>query len=110
MLAEDVPQFDSASRVLLFAPHPDDEALACGVTLQRAVRSGALICVVYATDGDNNPWPQRLIERKWRLDATDRKRWGQSRRAEALSALEVLASRRQKFNSSAFLIKASRIC
>ena len=39
MFAEDIPQFDSASRVLLVAPHPDDEALACGVTLQRAVRA-----------------------------------------------------------------------
>jgi LmbE family N-acetylglucosaminyl deacetylase len=75
---------------MLFAPHPDDESLACSVLLQRAVRAGAAIRVVYATDGDDNPWPQRVLERKWRLNATDRKRWGRLRRTEALAALRVL--------------------
>jgi LmbE family N-acetylglucosaminyl deacetylase len=84
---------DSDSQLLLIAPHPDDESLGCGVVLQRAVRAGAAIRVVYATDGEDNPWPHRLIERKWRLSADDRKRWGQTRRAEALAALNVLGVR-----------------
>ena len=75
---------------MLIAPHPDDEALACSVILQRAVRAGAAIRIVYVTDGDDNPWPQRALERKWRLSASDRKRWGKLRRAEALAALRVL--------------------
>jgi LmbE family N-acetylglucosaminyl deacetylase len=75
---------------MLIAPHPDDEALACSVILQQAVRAGAAIRIVYVTDGDNNPWPQRVIERRWRLSAADRKRWGKLRRAEALAALRVL--------------------
>ena len=75
---------------MLIAPHPDDEALACSVILQQAVRAGAAIRVVYVTDGDNNPWPQRALERRWRLSASDRKRWGKLRRAEALAALRVL--------------------
>jgi LmbE family N-acetylglucosaminyl deacetylase len=81
---------DSESRLMLIAPHPDDEALACSIILQRAVRAGAAICVVYATDGDDNPWPQRVLERKWRLTPADRYRWGKLRRSEALSALRVL--------------------
>ena len=84
------PVFDSDSRLLLIAPHPDDETLGCGIVLQRAVRAGAAIHVVYATDGDNNPWPQRWIDKKWRLNASDRERWGKLRRAEALAALKVL--------------------
>jgi LmbE family N-acetylglucosaminyl deacetylase len=75
---------------MLFAPHPDDESLACSILLQRAVRARAAIRVVYATDGDDNPWPQRVLERKWRLNATDRRRWGRLRRTEALAALRVL--------------------
>jgi LmbE family N-acetylglucosaminyl deacetylase len=94
ILLEDLPvsapTFTARSRLILFAPHPDDESLACGVMLQRAVRAGAAIRVVYATDGDDNPWPQRVLERKWRLDATDRRRWGRLRRSEALAALRVL--------------------
>src|SRR5262249_3493067 len=33
---------------------------------------------------------QRFLERKWRLDEQDRKRWGQLRRSEYLSSLRVL--------------------
>jgi LmbE family N-acetylglucosaminyl deacetylase len=89
-LAVPVPAFTSCSRLLLFAPHPDDESLACSILLQRAVRAGAMVRVVYVTDGDDNPWPQRVLERKWRLSATDRRRWGRLRRTEALAALRVL--------------------
>jgi LmbE family N-acetylglucosaminyl deacetylase len=42
------------------------------------------------TDGDNNPWPQRWIEKRWRIGAADRARWGARRREEALAALQVL--------------------
>ena len=89
-LAVLVPDFTSRSRLLLFAPHPDDESLACSILLQRALRAGAAVRVVYVTDGDDNPWPQRVLERKWRLNATDRRRWGRLRRTEALAALRVL--------------------
>ena len=89
-LAVPVPAFTSRSRLLLFAPHPDDESLACSILLQRAVRAGAMVRVIYVTDGDDNPWPQRVLERKWRLNATDRRRWGRLRRTEALAALRVL--------------------
>ncbi|HEY2103913.1 MAG TPA: PIG-L family deacetylase [Chthoniobacterales bacterium] len=78
---------------MLFAPHPDDESLACGLVIQRAVAAGAAVRVVYVTDGENNPWPQRVLERKWRLNAEDRKQWGKLRRVEALAALNVLGVR-----------------
>src|SRR5438093_10493674 len=84
------PAFNSDSRLMMFAPHPDDESLACSILLQRAVRAGATVRVVYVTDGDDNPWPQRLLERKWRLNAADRRRWRRLRRTEALAALRVL--------------------
>ena len=84
------PNFTRDSRLLLIAPHPDDESLACSVVLQRAVRSGAAVRVIYATDGEDNPWPQRFLNRKWRLDNDDRLRWGKIRRTEALAALQVL--------------------
>lgn len=75
---------------MLIAAHPDDESLACSVVLQRAVRAGAGIRVIYLTDGENNPWTQRVLERKWRLTRNDRRRWGLLRRAEAIAALDVL--------------------
>jgi GT2 family glycosyltransferase/LmbE family N-acetylglucosaminyl deacetylase len=85
-----VPALNPCSRLMIFAPHPDDEALACSIILQHAVRAAAAIRVVYATDGENNPWPQRVLECKWRLNGPDRGRWGKLRRVEALGALQVL--------------------
>lgn len=84
---------DPDSRFMIIAPHPDDESLAAGVLIQRAVAAGAAVRVVYLTDGDDNPWPQRAIERKWRVTIDDRKRWGRKRRREAIAALETLGLR-----------------
>lgn len=77
-------------RLLILAVHPDDETLATGGLIQQALAAGAEVRVVFVTDGDNNPWPQRYIERRWRIDHTDRARWGQIRRQEALAALAIL--------------------
>jgi len=43
-------------RILVLAPHPDDEALACGGVLQRAVDMRLPVRVVFFTYGDNNQW------------------------------------------------------
>jgi GlcNAc-PI de-N-acetylase len=32
---------------MVFAPHPDDESLACSIPLQRAARAEAAVSVVY---------------------------------------------------------------
>jgi LmbE family N-acetylglucosaminyl deacetylase len=80
----------SKDRLLILAPHPDDESLATGGLIQRAVKAGAKVRVLFATDGDNNPWPQRFLERKLQISFTDRARWGRRRRREALAALELL--------------------
>lgn len=85
-----LPLLTSRSRVMLFAPHPDDESLATGVYLQRAVACGAAVRVVYATDGERNCWPQRVLEHKVRIREMDRRRWGARRQAEALAALQIL--------------------
>src|SRR5207248_3536639 len=85
-----VPALNEQSKLLLILPHPDDESLAFSIILQRAARAGAAIRVVYATDGDNNPWPQRVLQRKWRLTLSDHAKWGQFRRREALDALTIL--------------------
>ena len=82
--------FRAADRLLVFAPHPDDETLATGELIQLALAAGAEVRVVFATDGDNNPWPQRWAERRWRIGAAERERWGKRRRGEALAALARL--------------------
>lgn len=79
-----------ADRLLLLAPHPDDETLAAGGLLHLAARCGAAVRVLYVTRGENNPWAQRVGERRLRVGPGDRIRWGEKRWAEALSALARL--------------------
>jgi LmbE family N-acetylglucosaminyl deacetylase len=77
-------------RITILAPHPDDESLATGGLIQRAVAEGAEVRVIFASDGENNPWPQRYLERRWNIGQPDRERWGNRRREEALAALRCL--------------------
>ncbi len=84
------PSFSANDRLLVFAPHPDDETLAAGELIQVAHAAGASVRVVFVTDGDNNPWPQRWLERRWRIGDVERARWGARRRGEAGEALSRL--------------------
>lgn len=85
-------RFAQRDRLLVVAPHPDDETLACGELIQSALAAGAAVRVVFATDGDDNPWPQRWIEKRWHIGARERQRWGARRREEASRALQVLGA------------------
>lgn len=85
-----VLEFNSRDRVLVFAPHPDDEVLATGGLIQHALAASAKLRVIVATDGDNNPWPQRWAEKRWDIDVEARARWGARRRKEAVAALYCL--------------------
>lgn len=80
----------AGANVLLVAPHPDDESLAMGGLLQHALRRHAMVTVVQLTNGDNNPWPQRVLERRLRIAAADRRRWGERRTREMHAALHKL--------------------
>jgi LmbE family N-acetylglucosaminyl deacetylase len=83
-------QLSSTDRVLVLAPHPDDETLAAGDLIRAALAAGCALRVAFATDGDNNPWPQRWLERRWKIGVRERARWGARRRGEARAALERL--------------------
>lgn len=82
--------FRARDRVLLIAPHPDDESIATGGLVQVVLDTGAALRVLVLTDGDNNPWPQRWLEKRWRIGAADRARWGARRRLEAMAAMRIL--------------------
>lgn len=82
----------SLQRLLVIAPHPDDETIGAGALIQRAVAAGGEVSALFATDGDNNPWPQRALKKKWRITADERAAWGATRRDEARAALEHLGA------------------
>jgi LmbE family N-acetylglucosaminyl deacetylase len=77
-------------RTLVIAPHPDDESIAAGGLLQRAIAAGGEVRVVFVTDGDNNPWPLRYLKKKLRISDADRAEWGALRREESRRGLAIL--------------------
>ena len=85
-----MPPPDADTRLLVVAPHPDDETLGCAELMQAVRDAGGEVAIVLLTDGEANPWPQRWIERRWRLDAADRRRWGALRQGEMRSALQCM--------------------
>jgi LmbE family N-acetylglucosaminyl deacetylase len=50
-------------RILILAPHPDDEVLGCAGIIQQAVKNGLKLKIVFLTYGDNNQW-SFLVYRK----------------------------------------------
>jgi hypothetical protein len=68
-----------AGRVLVIAPHFDDEAIGCGGAIARHVQAGSQVCVAFVTNSQG-------------LDpnASVRAKVGHTRRQEALAAQAVL--------------------
>ncbi|MDG2525932.1 PIG-L family deacetylase [Stenotrophomonas sp. HITSZ_GD] len=66
----------AASRLLVVAPHPDDEVLGCGGLIHDAVAAGRQVCVVALTDGEHAyphepAWPPARLARTRRAELRD---------------------------------------
>lgn len=81
---------NAGTRLLVVAPHPDDESIATGELIQQVRQAGGEVRILLLTNGDNNPWPQRWMERRIRIGQDDRRRWGERRRGEVAHALARL--------------------
>jgi len=77
-------------RMVVFAPHPDDETLGCGGTIARKITEGYDVFVVFMTDGRN------ALSRKFNItmDPTPH-RMKKIRKNEAGEAADVLGIRRE---------------
>ncbi len=87
---ETFPAFLPHDRVLILAPHPDDEAIAASGVIQRCVQNNIPIKIVYFTNGDNNElsfvvYEKRLVFRKKAFVYM-----GEVRRQEAVRAMKYL--------------------
>lgn len=77
-------------RLVVIAPHPDDETLGCGSLIARAVRRGVGVAVIALTDGDaSHPG-----SRRWPPAALGRVRAAELRRALARLGAGGVAVRR----------------
>ncbi len=86
----EIPSFTREDRVLVLAPHPDDETIgACGV-IQRALAAGSKVKVVLFTNGDNNEFAFIVYEKRVVFKKAEFLRLGEVRRKESLLAMASL--------------------
>jgi len=80
----------AGERLLVLAPHCDDETLACGGILALAVRAGARTHVVLVTNGDGFPYAAERFFDEAEVPPKDYVRLGAERQKETLAALSEL--------------------
>lgn len=83
------PPLEAHDRLLIIAPHPDDEVLGCGGLIATATAQGIPVQVVYLTAGDGFTAAAALTARS-APDARDCLELGQRRLQEAHNALQQL--------------------
>ena len=84
------PSASGGERLLIIAPHPDDDVLSLGGTMAVTAKSGGSILVVYLTSGDANRAGERLITMVPFLSASAFRALGGRREKEAVLALSRL--------------------
>jgi LmbE family N-acetylglucosaminyl deacetylase len=82
--------FNEGERVLILAPHPDDETIACAGVIQQALGAGAKVRVVYLTNGDHNELAFIVYEKRLTVRSNEFVHMGNVRRQEAIKAMQFL--------------------
>lgn len=83
-------ELTDVQRLMVFAPHPDDETLAAGGAIQIARQHGAQVQVVIVTNGDGQVFAPSILDRRPRPSPQDYLRLGLRRQQESLAALRLL--------------------
>ena len=84
------PEISSGTRLLVVAPHPDDEVIAAAGLMQRVHEAGGAVHVVYLTDGDGYPEGVKREDGNRKLTYIDYRDYGRIRQKEARTALAEL--------------------
>ncbi|HVM61267.1 MAG TPA: PIG-L family deacetylase [Verrucomicrobiae bacterium] len=87
---EDSPAITAEDRIVVVAPHPDDEVLGAGGIIQQACAAGAEVHVVYLTNGDHNQFAFKLYRLRLHLGPIQYLFFGNLRQREAIAATGIL--------------------
>jgi LmbE family N-acetylglucosaminyl deacetylase len=80
-----------ATRLMVFSPHPDDENLGAGGLIQRVLKAGGKVKLIFITSGDGFPEGVEEEDHISNPTAKDYRKYGVERREEALKATATLA-------------------
>ncbi len=89
------PILSQNTRLMVFSPHPDDESLGTGGLIQRVLKAGGKVKVVFMTSGDGFPEGVEKEDKIFRPTAKDYRRYGKVREKEALNALSLLGLKKK---------------
>lgn len=87
---EELDSIQKKDRIMILAPHPDDETIGCAGVIQEAVRVGADVRIVYLTNGDHNQAAFIVYEKRFTLRKGEFIHMGRVRRKEAIKAAGAL--------------------
>lgn len=90
-----IPAFTQGERVIIFAPHPDDETIGTGGIIQQALAKGAKVKVVCLTNGDNNELAFIVFEKRLTFRKNEFLHMGQVRSRETIGAMASLGLKRE---------------
>jgi LmbE family N-acetylglucosaminyl deacetylase len=85
-----LPPIDATTVLLVVSPHPDDETLCCGGVIQRVLRAGGRVSVVWITSGDAERASLLLTEHVLFSNPSRARQLGLQRMAEARAAASRL--------------------
>jgi LmbE family N-acetylglucosaminyl deacetylase len=85
-----LPPIDASTTLLVVSPHPDDETLCCGGVIQRVLRAGGHVSVVWITSGDAERMGLLLLEHVVFTNPARARQFGVRRMAEARAATSRL--------------------
>jgi len=84
------PDISEGERILVLAPHIDDETIGAGGVIQRAEEKGTKVKIVYLTNGDDNFLATMKEDKTLRLSPEEFVTLGQERMKEGEAATKIL--------------------
>lgn len=89
------PEVTGKTRLLIIAPHPDDETVMAGGLIQRVLEKGGLVKIIYLTAGDASRFTVAYDSKKIDLDPSDFIALGETRIKEAVNASQILGVKKE---------------
>lgn len=86
---------EKGSRIIVFAPHNDDETLGIAEFISRAIKNGANVKVVLVTNGDGHKTAVKVDSFKISPKPSDYINLGRERQQETLNAMETLGVKKE---------------
>ncbi|HUJ10072.1 MAG TPA: PIG-L family deacetylase [Verrucomicrobiae bacterium] len=90
------PSITAGDRIVVVAPHPDDDVLGAGGLIQQAQKTGAAVHIIYLTSGDHNQIAFKLYKLRIHFRASQYRAFGEMREREAIASTKWLGIKREQ--------------